>query len=135
MTLIDTIKGWGKKGSPKTKKNTEEFQKVTVDTMEELFEKEDLVGAAKDLKMLLEYYGRGKKKNHRYKGREFMFFILSNKHKELKNTGYKHWQNVNQIIQLNQQKVYPFNKKNLREAMDFFEKEIRGISAIKITLV
>jgi len=135
MTLIDTIKSWTKKGSTKTKEQSDEFQKVTVDTMEELFKQENLVGAAKDLKMLLEYYGRGKKKNHRYKGREFMFFILSNKHKELKNTGYKHWQNVNQIIQLNQQKVYPFNKKNLREAMDFFEKEIRGISAIKITLV
>ncbi len=102
--------------------------------MEAKFEEEDLVEAAKDLKNLLEAYGFRKKKNHRYKGRTFIHFILSNKHKDLKNTGYKHWQNLNQIIILNQTKVYPYHKQNLRKAMDFFKKEIKSISQIDIVL-
>ena len=102
--------------------------------MEKKYELEDLVGSAKDLKSLLEINGRRKKQNHRYKGREFISFILSNKHKDLKNKGYTHWQNINQIIQLNHTKVYPYHKGNLRNAMDFFEKEIKGIYAIDVVL-
>lgn len=106
---------------------------ISVMTMEAKFEEENLVEAAKDLKELLEAYGQRKKKNHRYKGREFMYFILSHKHKDLKNTGYKHWQNINQIIQLNQPKVYPYHKNNLRNAMDFFMREIKSINTIVIS--
>ncbi len=105
---------------------------LSVMAMESKYEVDDLVGAAKDLKDLLEYYGRRKKQNHRYKGRMFIHFLLSHKHKNLKNTGYVHWQNINQIIQLNQKKVYPYHKNNLRKAMDFFEKEVKGISEINI---
>lgn len=113
--------------SPETLGNT-----LSVMAMESKYEADDLVGAAKDLKELLEYYGRRKKQNHRYKGRMFIHFLLSHKHKNLKNTGYIHWQNINQIIQLNQKKVYPYHKNNLRKAMDFFEKEVKGISEINI---
>jgi len=101
--------------------------------MEKKFEDEDYIGAAKELKSLLEAFGRRKRKNHRYKGREFIYFILSNKHKDLKNTGYDHWQNLNHFIKLNHTKVYPFHKNNLRKAMTFFEKEIKGLSDIKIS--
>lgn len=100
--------------------------------MEEKFQSEDYMGAANELKSLLEKYGRRKRKNHRYKGREFIYFILSNKHKDLKNTGYAHWENLNNFFKLNQTKVYPYHKTNLRNAMDFFEKEIKGLREIKI---
>lgn len=132
MALFENIKEWAKKRSEKPKVEIDDSQRVTVDIMEAKFEKDDLVGAAKDLKLLLEIYGIRKKKNHRYKGRSFIYFILSNKHKDLKNIGYKHWQNLTQIIVLNHKKVYPYHKNNLRNAMDFFEKEIRGISQIDV---
>ena len=81
MAFLDTIKGWFAK-KPKDQNNKDsDFYRVSVSTMEKKYEEEDLVGAAKDLKILLEKYGKGKKKNHRYKGREFIYFILSNKHK------------------------------------------------------
>ncbi|MBI9010117.1 MAG: hypothetical protein JEZ05_08795 [Tenericutes bacterium] len=131
MAFLDKIKNWVKNITERTPK-VEDPSRVTVDIMEAKFEKDDLVGAAKDLKNLLEAYGFRKKKNHRYKGRTFIHFILSNKHKDLKTTGYKHWQNLNQIIILNQTKVYPYHKQNLRKAMDFFEKEIRSITQIDI---
>lgn len=134
MALIDSIKKVFKKSESKEKKERVEIQRVSIASMEEKFEAEDLVGAAKDLKMLLEIFGDRKKQNHRYKGREFIYFILSNKHKELKNIGYKHWQNITQIIQLNQTKVYPYHKNNLRNAIDFFKKEIKGISEINVKL-
>ena len=132
MTFISRLKEWFKKKHTNKKSSNEDFKKISVDTMESKFEAEDLVGAAKDLKTLLEFYGRGKRKNHRYKGRDFIHFILSNKHKELKNIGYKHWQNLNQVIQLKHTKVYPYHKNNLRNAMDFFKKEIRGIYSFNI---
>lgn len=117
-----------------SKEKHTDFEKVSVLSMEAKFEADDLVGAAKDLKHLLEYYGRSKKHNHRYKGRSFIYFILSNKHKNLKNAGYIHWQNINQIIQLNHSKVYPYHKKNLRNAMDFFKKEVKNINSMNITV-
>ncbi|XFA98708.1 hypothetical protein ACAG96_07510 [Candidatus Izemoplasma sp. B36] len=109
--------------------NPEDLNEVSVVSMEAKYEADDLVGASKDLKRLLEYYGQRKKSNHRYKGRNFIHFILSNKHKNLKNTGYEHWQNINQIISLNHKKVYPYHKENLRKAMDFFEKEVKTINS------
>lgn len=120
----------------KTKKGEKEVDdsRVSVDSMERKFSEDDLVGAAKDLKLLLEFYGHKKKKNHRYKGRTFIHFILSNKHKNLKNSGYIHWQNINNIIQLNQNKVYPYHQKNLRNAMDFFEKEVKNINTLSIRM-
>ncbi len=132
MAFFDKIKGLFNK-EPKQKKQVEvDPNRVSVPNMERKFEADDLVGAAKDLKSLLEIYGRKKRKNHRYKGREFIYFILSHKHKGLKNTGYTHWQNLGQIIRLNQQKVYPYHKNNLRSAMDFFKSEIRAINEIDV---
>lgn len=107
---------------------------VSVYSMEKKFEDENLVEAAKDLKLLLEYYAHKKKKNHRYKGRNFIYFILSNKHKNLKNSGYVHWQNINSIIQLNHKKVYPYHQTNLRNAMDFFKKEVKSINTLRINV-
>ncbi|XMB72989.1 hypothetical protein RJI07_03525 [Mycoplasmatota bacterium WC30] len=135
MALISKIKEQLKKKTPKEKKPNLDLTRVSVDTMESKFEIDDLVGAAKDLKILLEFYGKGKSKNHRYKGRDFIYFILSNKHKDLKNVGYKHWQNFNQIIILKHQKVYPYHRNNLRSAMDFFKKEIKSLSSFDIRLV
>ncbi len=136
MALLEKIKGLFKPNPKKAiRKEDKVLSKVSVSSMEKKFENEDLVGAAKDLKILLEYFGDQKKANHRYKGREFISFILSNKHKDLKNTGYMHWQNLNKIIQLNQKKVYPYHKNNLRNAMTFFEEEIRGIHSFNIELI
>lgn len=116
----------------KKEKTNDKFSYISLVSMEEKYQAEDYMGAAKDLKILLEKYGRRKRKNHRYKGREFIYFILSNKHKDLKNTGYTHWENLNNFMKLNQTKVYPYHQKNLRNAMDFFEKEIKGLREIKI---
>lgn len=134
MALLDTIKGWFSKKPKDTSKKEFDERRVSVSTMEHKFEEDDLVGAAKDLKTLLETYGKGKKKNHRYKGREFIYFILSNKHKDLKNTGYLHWKNVVQIISLNHDKVYPYHKNNLRNAIDFFRTEIKSINGFDLYL-
>ncbi|MDT8336349.1 MAG: hypothetical protein RQ856_00825 [Candidatus Izemoplasmatales bacterium] len=131
MTFINKIKEFFNK--PKSTKNDEIPNYVSLTSMEMKYEKEDYLGAAKDLKLLLEAYGRRKRKNHRYKGREFIHFILSNKHKDLKTTGYTHWQNLNQFIKLNHTTVYPYHKNNLRNAMSFFKKEIKGLSEIKIS--
>jgi hypothetical protein len=102
--------------------------------MEKRYEEDDLVEAAYILQNLLEIYGTQKRKNHRLKGREFIHFILSSKHKDLKNVGYTHWQNINKIIHLNQEKPYPYHKQNLRKAMDFFEKELKSINAIDMVI-
>jgi len=137
MAFLSTIKNLFKKQEPKPvkeKRDKKEVNRVSVLTMEKKYETEDLVSAAKELKILLEFFGQRKKQNHKYKGREFISFILSNKHKDLKNTGYMHWQNLNQVIQLNQAKVYPYHKNNLRNAMTFFETEIKGIYSFDIEL-
>ena len=133
-TFISKFKDIFKKKEPNPKNVDRLLKRTSVPAMEKKYEIDDLVGSAKDLKNLLEINGRRKKHNHRYKGRIFISFILSNKHKDLKNKGYTHWKNINQIIQLNHTKVYPYHKKNLREAMDFFEKEIKGIYEINVTL-
>ena len=126
MSFFDKIKSIFTSGN--TVENDENL--VSIITMEEKYKQDDLVGAARDLKMLLEEYGRRKRHNHRYKGRQFIHFILSNKHKNLKNAGYQHWQNIDKILFLNTDTVYPYHKKNLRKAMDFFEKEIRNLDNI-----
>lgn len=120
-----------KSDNKKTNKDLE-LNIVSLSSMESKYENEDFMGAAKDLKSLLETYGRRKRKNHRYKGREFIYFVLSNKHKDLKNTGYLHWKNLNSFMELNKTKVYPYHQTNLRNAMDFFEKEVKSLREIKI---
>jgi len=132
MGFIEKVKEKSK--SLFAKKETEriDLDVTSIPSMEKKFQNEDYMGAAKDLKNLLEVYGRRKRKNHRYKGREFIYFLLSHKHKDLKTTGYTHWKNLDQFIILNQTKVYPYHKNNLRNAMDFFEKEIKGLHEIKI---
>ncbi len=130
VSVLNKVKSWFTKSPSKQKEKRDPLYRVSIYSIEKKFEAEDLVGAARDLKGLLEYYGRRKKKNHRNKGREFIHFILSNKHKDLKSIGYKHWQNINSIIQNNYQKVYPYHKQNLREAMDFYEKEIRSLKTM-----
>jgi hypothetical protein len=128
MSFFDKIKDIFKS----KKEDKEPLNVISLMSMETKFENEDLTGAAKDLKNLLEAYGRRKRKNHRLKGREFIYFILSHKHKELKNVGYTHWQNINDYIKLNHTKIYPYHKENIRKAMTFFEKEIKGLRDIKI---
>ena len=128
MTFFEKIKNIFKR--PKKTADTRNY--ISITSMEKKYAEENFVGAAKDLKNLLEAYGRRKRKNHRYKGREFIHFILSNRHKELKTAGYTHWQNINEFIKLNHQKVYPYHQNNLRKAMTFFEKEIKGLADIKI---
>lgn len=132
MGFFDKIKEIFKKSEAKPKKSKDLPGYISIFSMERKFEEEDLIGAAKDLKLLLEAYGRRKRKNHRYKGREFIYFVLGSKHKDLKNTGYTHWQHLDQYIKLNTSKVYPYHKNNIRNAMTFFEKEVRGLSEIKI---
>ena len=123
------------KGKPKEVEETEEgILRINVSIMEKKYETDELVEASIILRHLLEIYGAQKKKNHRLKGREFIHFILSIKHKDLKTKGYKHWQNINKIIHLNQAHPYPYHKENLRKAMDFYEKEIKGIKSIDMIL-
>ena len=128
MKLVERVKSFFERN----KEEKEKVNYISLVSMEEKFQKEDYMGAANELKTLLEKYGRRKSKNHRYKGREFIYFILSNKHKDLKNTGYTHWENINDFIKLNQTKVYPYHVTNLRNAMDFFEKEVKSLRDIKI---
>lgn len=132
MAFWSKFKELFKKSKTKPDHAREVANYISVISMEHKFANDDLVGAARDLKSLLEVYGRRKRKNHRYKGRVFIYFLLSNKHKDLKNTGYTHWENLLDFIKSTQTKVYPYHKNNLRNAMTFFEKEIRGISEIKI---
>ncbi len=107
---------------------------VNVSIMEKKYDADELVEASIILRHLLEIYGTQKKKNNRLKGREFIHFILSSKHKDLKNDGYSHWQNINKIIHLNQANPYPYHKDNLRKAMNFYEKELKGIKVIDMKL-
>lgn len=64
-----------------------------------------------------------------------MYFVLSNKHKNLKNVGHTHWVNINKIIQSRKQAVYPYHKQNLRNAIDFFKKEIKSLNTLKVYIV
>lgn len=127
MTIVERFKNW-----VKNEKKDFTLDVISVSSMEAKYDEEDYMGAAKELILLLEQYGRRKNKNHRNKGRDFAHFILGSKHKDLKNIGYTHWQNLNKFIELNQVKVYPYHKTNLRNAMDFFKKQIKGLNEIKI---
>lgn len=118
-----------------TKENEQLLHTISVGAMDARFQMGDLIGAANVLRNLLELYGERKKKNHRQKGRKFIEFILSSKHQDLKNTGYKHWQNINKIIHLNQPKIYPYHQKNLESAIAFFKKEIKGIHQINVVAI
>ena len=123
-------------GSKKEEKNDVEkdVRIVSVSSMEHSYKAGDLADAALILRSLLEEYGERKKKNHRTKGREFIYFILSHKHKDLKSAGYSHWQHINKIIGIRHDKVYPYHQQNLRNAMDFFKKEIKGINSLEIEI-
>ncbi len=132
--IFDAFKKVFKGNTKKTEEAKEGSRKINVPLMEKKYEEDDLVEAAFILQNLLEIYGTQKRKNHRLKGREFIHFILSSKHKDLKNIGYTHWENINKIIHLNQEKPYPYHKQNLRKAMDFFEKELRSINAIDMVI-
>ncbi|QWC00173.1 hypothetical protein KHQ88_01000 [Mycoplasmatota bacterium] len=132
MAILEKVKKLTKNIFTSNDQDVDSLNLISVENMETKYRQEDYMGAAKDLKLLLERYGRRKRKNHRYKGREFIYFILSNKHKDLKNTGYTHWENIEKFIKLNQNKVYEYHRKNLRNAMDFFEKEVKSINEIKI---
>lgn len=123
------------KGNPMHNEEAKEGSlRVNVTMMEKKYEADDLVGSAIILKHILEIFGEQKKQNNKLKGREFIHFILSSKHKDLKNIGYTHWQNINKIIHLNQSKPYPYHKQNLRKAIDFFKKELKGINAIDMEI-
>ncbi len=135
MQIVRKLMDLIKKPKPESDIVPEKPNYITMSSMEQKYQNDDLVGAARELKSLLEAYGRRKRKNHRYKGRVFIHFILSSKSKDLKNTGYTHWQNMIDFIKLNQTKVYPFHKNNLRNAIDFFKKEIKGLSEIRIPII
>jgi hypothetical protein len=132
--IFDSFKKVFKGNQQQKLETTEGKLRVNVTVMEKCYEEENLVGSSIVLKHLLEIYGTQKKQNHRLKGREFMYFLLSNKHKDLKTVGYTHWQHINKIIHLNQSKPYPYHKQNLRKAMDFFEKELKGINVIDMEI-
>lgn len=129
MSFIESLKNIFKRNefAPSLK----DSNLISLESMEKHYEEEEYMEAAQELKILLERYGKRKRKNHRYKGREFIYFVLSNKHKNLKNAGYMHWKNLNKFMQLNKDKVYPYHKNNLRNAMDFFEKEVKSLREIK----
>lgn len=135
MELFKKIKNYFSGLKSSNKKSNEALNFISIESMEAKYTNGDLMGAAKDLKSLLEAYGKRKSKNHHYKGRVFISFLLSNKHQDLKNTGYNHWENLTEYIRLNHSKVYPYHQKNIREAMTFFEKEIKGLAEIKIPVL
>jgi hypothetical protein len=129
MSFIESLKNLFKRNE--ASESLKDSNLVSLESMEKHYEEEAYMEAAQELKILLERYGKRKRKNHRYKGREFIYFILSNKHKNLKNAGYMHWKNLHKFMQLNKEKVYPYHKNNLRNAMDFFEKEVKSLREIK----
>jgi len=132
MGFMSKLKDFFTRKESKSEKVKEAPNYISIPSMELKYENEDYIGAARELKSLLEVYGRRKRKNHRYKGRVFISFILSNKHQDLKTIGYTHWENLVDFIKLNHTKVYPYHKNNLRNAMTFFEKEVKGLYDIKI---
>lgn len=107
------------------------IQLVSYSVIESAFEKGEFLESALMLNTLLEFYGEKKKKDHRYKGREFIHFILSAKHKDLKNIGYTHWVNIGKIIHSSKKSVYPYHQENLKNAIEFFKKEIKSLSNLK----
>ena len=107
------------------------IQQVSYSIIENTFEKGEFLESAVMLSALLEFYGEKKKKDHRYKGREFIHFILSAKHKDLKNVGYTHWVNIGKIIHSSKKAVYPYHQENLKHALEFFKKEIKSLNNIK----
>lgn len=135
MSLMKKLKKSSKKESNDQKETTKNIKDVSMPIIEHAYGAGDYVEAAIMLKELLEHYGERKKKNHRTKGREFMYFILSNKHKNLKNVGHTHWVNINKIIQSRKHAGYPYHKQNLRNAIDFFKKEIKSLNTLKVYIV
>lgn len=132
--IFDSFKNLFKGKTAKEVPSAENYVEVNVTAMEEKYQEDDLVGAASMLIHILEKYGEKKSKNHRLKGRAFIHLILSRKHKDLKNIGYNHWENLNKMMRLNQSKPYPYHKKNLRKAMDFYLKEVKGIQIINTVM-
>ncbi len=120
------------KKDSKTTEPTKKVKSSNVIEMKKCYDNDDFVGSAIILKTLLEVYGIKKRKTHHYKGREFVYFILSNKHKDLKNLGYAHWQNINKIIQKKQKQSFPYHKKNMKNAIDFYTKEIKSINSLNV---
>ncbi|MDD3477657.1 MAG: hypothetical protein PHP32_02165 [Candidatus Izemoplasmatales bacterium] len=108
------------------------YRTVSLEEIRKHYDADELNVAAKDLKLLLELYGKRKSKKHKFKGREFIDFILGSKHKDQKNAGFQHWQNIVQIIESNKTKAYPYYKEKMKDAIDFFSKEIRDINGISI---
>jgi hypothetical protein len=119
MAILEKVKKLTKNIFTSNDQDVDSLNLISVENMETKYRQEDYLGAAKDLKLLLERYGRRKRKNHRYKGREFIYFILSNKHKDLKNTGYTHWENIEKFIKLNQNKVYEYHRKKFKKCNGF----------------
>jgi len=132
MALLEKIKNMFQKKASIQENSIQHT--ISLSEIQKKYDADDLINAAKDLKMLLDFYGKRKSRKHKFKGREFIDFILGSKHKELKNTGFMHWQNVTQIIQSNQTKAYPYNKKKLKDAIDFFSKEIRDLNIISVQI-
>lgn len=133
MKFFDNVKKLFQK-KPKKESEPLNYRVISLDEIRKKFDEDDINNAARDLKTLLDLYGKRINKKHRYKGREFIDFILGSKHKDLKNVGYLHWQNVVQIIEANRPKVYPYYKQKLKEAIDFFSKEIRDINNLSFTI-
>ncbi|MDC0558957.1 hypothetical protein OAO42_00945, partial [Candidatus Izimaplasma bacterium] len=78
---FDSLKSIFKRKQSESDQLDEGLHRVNVSLMEKHYKADDLVGCAIILKHILEIYGEQKKKNHRLKGREFVHFILSSKHK------------------------------------------------------
>jgi|GEM_PF-1350107 len=134
MAFWDKVKNIFHKDSEKQPKEKIEFRRISITEIIKKNDADDLVGAAKDLKILLEWYGHRIRKNQKVKGREFIDLILGKKHKDLKNTGFMHWQNILQLIQSSPKQVYPYHKNNLTNAIDFFIKEIKGLNAMYLDM-
>ena len=124
-----------KQQSTEQNEATKNVQEVSFPIIEHAYDAGDYVEAAIMMKVLMEYYGERKRKNHKQKGREFVYFILGSKHKDLKNVGYTHWVNMNKIIKSKKTAVYPYHKQNLRNAIDFFKKEMRSLNTLKTIIV
>ena len=133
--LLDKLRKTKKSDVQKTESPAKNVQEVTISIIEHAYDAGEYVDAAIMLRELLEYYGERKKKNHRNKGREFIYFILSSKHKDLKNVGHTHWVNINKIIKSRNKVVYPYHKQNLQKAIDFFKKEIKSLNSLRTIIV
>lgn len=132
--IFDSIKNVFK-GKDKVERTPQEgLHVINVRELERLYEADNLTAAAAMLIDLLEVYGNRKKKNNRLKGREFIHMILSHKHKDLKNVGYTNWLNLTKIAHLTHNKSYPYYKENLRNAIDFFRKEISSINQLDVEI-